>query len=116
MIEDTIRRAVTRTPSGAFLTLPPPQARDVIAAVRRAIGEGTAALGTPAGAPPGSPAGTTSPGNEPPIVILTQPDIRRFVRKLVDVDFPEATVVSFAELLPEVSLRPLARAHLGGIG
>jgi type III secretion protein V len=98
MIEDTIRRAVTRTASGAFLTLPPPAARDVIASVRRAIGEGIAA------------------GADAQVVILTQPDIRRFVRKLVDVDFPDATVVSFAELLPEVSLRPLARAHLAGIG
>jgi type III secretion protein V len=98
MIEDTIRRAITRTPSGAFLTLPPPAARDVITSVRRAIAEGTAS------------------GGDTQVVILTQPDIRRFVRKLLDIDFPEATVVSFAELLPEVSLRPLARAHLAGIG
>ena len=48
-------------------------------------------------------------------VILTQPDIRRFVRKLIEVDFPEITVVSFAELLPEISLRPVAKATLKGI-
>ena len=93
-IEDTVRRAITRTPSGAFLTLAPAAARDVIAAIRRALTEATADHA----------------------VILTEPDIRRFVRKLIDTDFPDATVVSFAELLPEVSLRPLARAHLGGIG
>ena len=97
MIEDTVRRAVTRTASGAFLTLPPAQARDVVAAIRRAFGEGERAAGAP-------------------IVVLTQPDIRRFVRKLLEVDFPEAQVVSFAELLPEVALRPLARANLMGIG
>jgi type III secretion protein V len=93
-IEDTVRRAITRTPSGAFLTLAPAAARDVIAAIRRAIAEATTDHA----------------------VILTQPDIRRFVRKLIDADLPDATVVSFAELLPEVALRPLARAHLGGIG
>jgi type III secretion protein V len=49
-------------------------------------------------------------------IVLTQPDIRRFVRKLIDAELPDVTVVSFAELLPEVALRPLARAHLGGIG
>ena len=96
MIEDTVRRAVTRTPSGAFLTLPPAAARDVLASVRRAVAEARAQSDAP--------------------VLLTQPDIRRFVRKLIDVEMPEVTVVSFAELLPEVALRPLARANLAGLG
>jgi len=99
IIEDTVRRAVTRTPAGAFLTLAPAAARDVVASLRRAVGE--AAAQGPVGAG---------------MVLLTQPDIRRFVRKLVESDLPEATVVSFAELLPEVTLRPLARANLAGIG
>jgi len=98
-IEDTVRRAVTRTPAGAFLTLPPAAARDVVASLKRAAAE----------------AGDSGGTREAP-VLLTQPDIRRFVRKLVESELPEATVVSFAELLPEVSLRPLARAHLAGIG
>ncbi len=98
MIEDSVRRAVTRTPAGAFLTLPPAAARDVVAALRRSAQE--AAAQTP-GVPP---------------IFLTQPDIRRFVRKLVESELPDAMVVSFAELLPEVSLRPLARANLAGIG
>jgi type III secretion protein V len=91
LLEDTVRRAVTRTPAGAFLTLPPQAARDVLAAIRRAV--------------------ATLPfvNGEPP-VILTQPDIRRFVRKLIESDLPDTWVVSFAELLPEVSLKPLARA------
>ena len=100
IIEDTVRRAVTRTPAGAFLTLPPAAARDVVAALRRAVSEIAATPGQPGAAP----------------VFLTQPDIRRFVRKLVESELPDAIVVSFAELLPEVTLRPLARAHLGGIG
>jgi type III secretion protein V len=97
-IEDAIRRAVTRTPNGAFLTLAPAASRDVIEAVRRAVKEGA----------------THSEGAAP--VVLTQPDIRRFVRKLLEAEMPDLTVVSFAELLPEVSLRPLAKAHLAGIG
>ena len=90
LIEDTIRRAVTRTAAGAFLTLPPQAARDVLASIRKAL----ASL-PPAHAAP---------------VILTQPDIRRFVRKLVEPELPEVWVASFAELLPEVSLKPVARA------
>ena len=99
IIEDTVRRAVTRTPAGAFLTLPPAAARDVVAALRRAVSE--IPVQVPALGPP---------------VFLTQPDIRRFVRKLVESELPDAVVVSFAELLPEVTLRPLARANLAGIG
>jgi len=87
LIEDTIRGAITRTAAGSFLTLAPAAARDVVASFRGAL--------------PGGP------GEAP--VVLTQPDIRRFVRKLIETDFPAARVVSFAELQPEVQLRPLGR-------
>jgi type III secretion protein V len=90
LLEDTVRRAITRTAAGAFLALPPQAARDLLAAVRRALGE--------------------THGSVAPTVILTQPDIRRFVRKLIEPDFPDVWVISFAELLPEISLKPIARA------
>ncbi|MCA9589137.1 MAG: FHIPEP family type III secretion protein [Myxococcales bacterium] len=96
IIEDTVRRAITRTAAGAFLTLAPAAARDVVQALKRALDEARADGGV--------------------TVVLTQPDIRRFVRKLIETDAPEAVVVSFAELMPEVTLRPLARANLSGIG
>jgi type III secretion protein V len=96
MIEDTIRRAVTRTPAGAYLALPPASARDVVASITRAFGEAPPAAGKPR-------------------VVLTQPDIRRFVRTLIATDFPDAEVIAFAELLPEVNLRPLSRANLVGL-
>ncbi len=90
ILEDTVRRAITRTAAGAFLTLPPQAARDVLASVKRAI--------------------DSVPPRDEPLVILTQPDVRRFVRKLIEADLPDVWVVSFAELLPEVSLKPIARA------
>ncbi len=90
MIEEEIRRAITRTPSGAFLALSPQASRDVLGALRFALN----ALPEDAQRAP---------------VLLTQPDIRRFVRKLTEVELPNAFVTSFAELLPEVALRPLAR-------
>ncbi len=89
-IEDEIRRAITRTPNGAFLALSPQATRDVLASVRSTID------GLPEGA-------RSAP------VLLTQPDIRRFVRKVTEGELPDAFVTSFAELLPEVALRPLAR-------
>ncbi|HEY8040371.1 MAG TPA: flagellar biosynthesis protein FlhA [Polyangiaceae bacterium] len=93
LVEDTVRRAITRTAAGAFLTLPPQAARDVLASMRRAL--------------------ATASGGDGPAVILTQPDIRRFVRKLIEPEMPDVWVVSFAELLPEVALKPVARAIPG---
>ncbi len=91
VLEETVRRAITRTAGGAFLTLAPHAARDVIASVRAAVADAHRSAG---GA----------------LVILTQPDIRRFVRKLLESELPDVWIVSFAELLPEVSLKPIARA------
>jgi type III secretion protein V len=93
-IEDAVRAAVSRTPAGSFLTLAPAAARDVVSAVRRAL--------------PQAP-------SETPLVVLTQPDIRRFVRKLLELELRDVRVVSYAELLPEVAIRPLARATLAGL-
>ncbi len=100
MIEDTVRRAITRTSSGAFLTLPPAMSRDLLTALRRACAEASA----------------QSPHAPALAVVLTQPDIRRFVRKILESELPDVAVVSVAELLPEVVIRPLARANLAGIG
>jgi type III secretion protein V len=98
MIEDSVRRAVTRTPAGSFLALAPAVARDVVTAMGRAALEAEAT------------------GRTAKLVILTQADIRRFVRKLIEPDLPNIAVLSYQELLPEVALRSVARAHLGGIG
>jgi type III secretion protein V len=95
LLEDTVRRAVTRTAAGSFLTLPPQAARDVLTAIRRAVGS------------------VAAPKEHAPAVLLTQPDIRRFVRKLIESELPDVWVVSFAELLPEVALKPVARAAAG---
>jgi type III secretion protein V len=98
IIEDTIRHAITRTPNGTYLALAPEPARDILKAIRRALEQVTAA---------------DESGLSP--VILTQPDIRRYVRKLIETELPAITVLSFAELLPEIVLRPLARINLESI-
>lgn len=94
MIEDTIRGAISRTASGSFLTLAPAAGRDIVTAIRRALGDAPLAF-----AP----------------VVLTQPDVRRFVKKLIEVDLPAARVVSYAELLPELRIKPAGRATLVGL-
>jgi type III secretion protein V len=94
-IEETIRGAVTRTPAGAYLALAPVATRDIVAAIRRAISSHAA--------------------DAAPVVLLTQPDIRRFVRKLLEPELPDVRVVSFAELLPEVAVKPLGRATVANL-
>ena len=92
-IEEAIRHAITRTTAGSFLTLAPAAGRDVVAAIRRALSQAPSSVGN---------------------VILTQPDIRRFVRKLIEVDLPETNVVSFAELLPKSRYAPSPKPPSSG--
>jgi type III secretion protein V len=91
-IEETVRGAITRTPAGAFLALAPVASRDIVAAIKRAIAQHAA--------------------NVSPLVVLTQPDVRRFVRKLLEPELPDVRILSFAELLPEVAIKPLGRATI----
>ncbi|MBX3252015.1 MAG: type III secretion system export apparatus subunit SctV [Myxococcales bacterium] len=84
MIEETVRDGVQRSASGGtYLALPPDVARDVVGAVRRACPEGG--------------------------VVLTQTDVRRFLRRLLEVELPKVVVLSHQELDPHVEVRPLAR-------
>jgi len=90
LIEDTVRDAIQRTATGSYLALPPDLARDIVAAVTR----GLAGVATP--------------------VLLTQSDVRRFVRRLLENDLPEVAVVSYQELDPAVTVQPLGRIGLKG--
>ena len=91
-LEDAIRAAISKTSAGSFLAMAPAAARDVVSAVRRAIDR--------------------SDAGRDRAVVLTRPDIRRFVKTLLETDLPRVRVVSFAELLPEVTLKESACATL----
>ncbi|MCA9583630.1 MAG: FHIPEP family type III secretion protein, partial [Myxococcales bacterium] len=94
-IEEAVTDSIQRTATGAYLAMPPDQARDVIEAVKAQIAED--AEGTP------------------PPVLLTQAPIRRFVRRLLEVDLPDLVVLSYQELAPEVTVRPLGRIGVGSM-
>ncbi|MDQ3031580.1 MAG: flagellar biosynthesis protein FlhA, partial [Myxococcota bacterium] len=89
MIEDAIRDAIQRTGSGASLALAPSVARDVLDSVRRA-----------------------SAAAEAPLVLLTQRDVRRFLRGLLEVELPDVVVLAHQDVDPDVSVRPLGRLSL----
>jgi len=86
LIEDTIRGAIHKTPTGSHLALEPQLSRDIVNAVGRALG---------------------AEGTKPPFVLLTSAEIRRHVRRLVEIDHPSLCVLSYQELAPEAELRPL---------
>ena len=88
-IEEAIRDAIQRTATGSFLALQPDIAKDVIAKIR---------------------AGTDRA--ERPPLLLTQADVRRFVRRLIEVEVPDAVVLSYQELSPEITLQPVGRIDL----
>jgi type III secretion protein V len=91
MIEDAIRDAIQKTATGSYLALEPQISRDIVGAIGRALG----------------PAGANG------AVLLTGVEIRRYVRRLVEVEHPGLAVLSFQELAPEAQIRPIGRISVG---
>lgn len=91
-IEDVIRGAIRRTSTGTYLSLDPNIAHDILEAIRREIDP-------------------LPPTAQKPIVI-TDAEVRRFVRKMVELEFPELTVLSYQELAPELNIQPVGRISM----
>ena len=91
-IEDMVRGAIKQTSAGSYLALDPDSVQLILHSMRNTIQP------TPA-------------GGQPP-VLLTAIDVRRFVRKLIEGEFPELSVVSYQEIVPEIRIQPLGRIQL----
>ena len=91
-IEDVIRGAIRRTLTGTYLSLDPNIAHDILEAIRRQIEQ-------------------LPPTAQKPILI-TDAEVRRFVRKMVELEFPELTVLSYQELAPELNIQPVGRISM----
>jgi type III secretion protein V len=87
-IEDAIRDAIHKTPSGSYLTLEPELSREILAAVARAV------------------------QSDPAPVLLTSTEIRRYLRRLVEIELPRVAVLSYPELSPETRLSPRGRISI----
>jgi type III secretion protein V len=90
MVEKMIREAIKPTPAGNYLALPP----DTMAAIANNIKD-------LAGDQP-----------QPGLAVVTSMDIRRYVRRIVEVDMKWLSVYSFQELGPQVKLEPIGRVSL----
>ncbi len=91
-IEDMVRGAIKQTSAGSYLALDPDSVQLILQSMRSTI--------TP---PP--------PGGQPS-VILTAIDVRRFVRKLIEMEFTDVSVVSYQEIIPEIKIQPLGRIQI----
>jgi len=89
-IEEAIRDSIQRTATGSYIAMPPDMARDIVEAVRRETGDSA----------------------EGEACVLTQADVRRFTRRLLEAELPDLVVLSYQELAPEVTVQPLARIAL----
>ena len=91
-IEDMVRGAITETSSGSYLRLDSDSIQLILQAIRNTIQP--------------SPPGSVAP------VVLTAIDVRRFVKKLIEGEFPEFSVLSTQEIVPEIRIQPLGRIQL----
>lgn len=91
-IEETVRSSIQRTQNGSYLALEPEITQEILVAVRREIGN-------------------LPPSAQQPVILTTQ-EIRRYFRKLVEMEFHHLAVVSYQELSPEMNIQPIARISL----
>ncbi|MCC6993780.1 MAG: FHIPEP family type III secretion protein [Deltaproteobacteria bacterium] len=88
-IEDAVRSAAARSAAGALLALEPALQEDVLGALRRAL--------------------ASRPGAARPPVVLVPADVRRPLRRLLELERADIAVLSFQELLPDVRTNPVGR-------
>ena len=91
-IEDIVRGAIKQTSAGSYLALDPDSVQLILQSLRNTIQP--------------TPPGAISP------IILTAIDVRRFVRKLIEGEFPDYAVISHQEIVPQIRIQPLGRIQL----
>jgi type III secretion protein V len=90
--EETLRNSVRQTPTGSYLALEPNASRGLLDKLRDSLGE------------------PTPHGRRP--ALLTALDVRRHLRKLIQLDFRDVPVLSYQELTPDITVQPLGQIKL----
>ncbi|MDR0755563.1 MAG: type III secretion system export apparatus subunit SctV [Puniceicoccales bacterium] len=91
-VEEIVRKAVRQTSAGSYLALDPPTAKKLVKAIKDEVGEIHLLSHRP--------------------VLLTSMDIRRYIRKLIELEIYDLPVLSHQELTEEITIRPLGRVHI----
>jgi type III secretion protein V len=91
-LEDTVRNAIRQTSAGSYLALDPRVTKQIVDKVRKAMGDVSRQPRKP--------------------VLLTSMDIRRYMRKIIEVECQDLPVLSYQELTTEIAVQPLAKVAL----
>src|SRR5262249_19789069 len=81
-IEEAFRSSIRKSAAGPYLSMDPAMIQQVLDAVHSQIGK------------------LPSTAQRP--VILTEADIRRFVKRLLDYNYPDVAVLQYEQLTPEI--------------
>jgi len=91
-IEEMFRNSIRQSANGPYMTMDPSLIQQVMEAVQAQFGNLPPTAQTP--------------------VVLTDQDIRRFVKKLLEFKFPDVAVLSYDQLTSEISVQPLGYISL----
>ena len=91
-LEETVRGGIRQTSSGNYLALNPPVTQRLVSQTKSLVGD----IGRLEHKP----------------VIVTAMDIRRYVRKIIEIELYDLAVLSFQELTQEVTVQPLGKIEL----
>lgn len=91
-IEDMLRSSIVTQENRSYLALEPDMAQEILTAIKKEFGQLSNTTSKP--------------------VILTSYDIRRHLRKLMEIELYEAIVMSYQELSPEFKVQPIGRISL----
>ena len=92
VMEETIASSIVHNQNGQILAIDPAIAHEFVVTIAKALQP------------------VVAQGKRP--VILTQSEVRRFVRKVIEFDLPNVLVLSFDELPVDLTVQPVGRAML----
>lgn len=91
-VEDTIRNGIRQTSAGSYLALDPRTTQGFVTRVKKTVGD-------------------ISRSRSKPVLVVSM-DIRRYVRKLIELDLYELPVLSYQEITQEITVQPLDRINI----
>ena len=94
-IEEMIAGSVRTSEEGTYLALPPEVTREILEAVTERVRDDVEVGRTP--------------------ILLTDRRARRYLKRLVSLQVPDAVVLAFQELEPSLQVQPLGRIEVGSV-
>lgn len=91
-VEEKIRGSIRQTSAGSYMALDPATAQRFVSRAKQSIG-------------------ALRQGRSRPVVVVSM-DIRRYVRKLIEMELYDVPVLSYQELTQEITVQPLDRITL----